>query len=90
MSVRRDTDGKSVHQRLEMCGCVELESNYCIQKCKVLLFFSVTVLSVGACVSLSLCRYFEAHLAVKTEQVKQRSEGGAVVPKQPHYKVIYL
>ncbi|KAG7256383.1 hypothetical protein CRUP_021876 [Coryphaenoides rupestris] len=35
---------------------------------------------------MALRRYFEAHLAVKTEQVKQRSEGGAVVPKQPHYK----
>ncbi|KAJ3602361.1 hypothetical protein NHX12_030119 [Muraenolepis orangiensis] len=35
---------------------------------------------------MALRRYFEAHLAVKKEQVKQRSEGGAVIRKQPHYK----
>uniref|UniRef100_UPI003AAC6DC5 DDB1- and CUL4-associated factor 1-like n=1 Tax=Centroberyx gerrardi TaxID=166262 RepID=UPI003AAC6DC5 len=38
---------------------------------------------------MALRRYFEAHLAVKTEQVKQslqRSEGGAIVPQQPYYK----
>lgn len=35
-------------------------------------------------------RYFEAHLAVKTEQVKQAlhgADGGAVVPQQLHCKV---
>lgn len=39
---------------------------------------------------MSLTRYFEAHLAVKTEQVKQSlhsSDGGAVVAQQPFYKV---
>lgn len=39
---------------------------------------------------MSLSRYFEAHLAVKTEQVKQSlhsSDGGAVVAQQPFYKV---
>ncbi|XP_072237664.1 DDB1- and CUL4-associated factor 1-like isoform X1 [Leuresthes tenuis] len=38
---------------------------------------------------MALRRYFEAHLAVKTEQVKQSlhaSDSGTVVPKQPFYK----
>ncbi|XP_061076227.1 DDB1- and CUL4-associated factor 1-like isoform X2 [Conger conger] len=38
---------------------------------------------------MALRRYFEAHLAVKVEQVKQslqRSEGGAPVHTQPYYK----
>ncbi|KAM7401544.1 hypothetical protein PAMP_016851 [Pampus punctatissimus] len=38
---------------------------------------------------MALRRYFEAHLAVKAEQVKQSlqtSDGGAVVPRQPFYK----
>uniref|UniRef100_A0A667X0K5 DDB1- and CUL4-associated factor 1 n=1 Tax=Myripristis murdjan TaxID=586833 RepID=A0A667X0K5_9TELE len=38
---------------------------------------------------MALRRYFEAHLAVKTQQVKQslqRSEGGTVIPQQPYYK----
>lgn len=39
--------------------------------------------------SLTLFRYFEAHLAVKAELVKQslHSDGGTVVPQQPFYKV---
>lgn len=39
---------------------------------------------------MTLFRYFEAHLAVKAEQVKQSlhtSDGGTVVPQQPFYKV---
>ena len=38
---------------------------------------------------LTLFRYFEAHLAVKAELVKQslHSDGGTVVPQQPFYKV---
>lgn len=35
-------------------------------------------------------RYFEAHLAVKTERIKQslhQSEGGAMAPQNPFYKV---
>lgn len=42
---------------------------------------------------MSLCRYFEAHLAVKAEQVKQSlhsPDGSAVVPQQPFYKVSRL
>ncbi|KAG7478171.1 hypothetical protein MATL_G00077550 [Megalops atlanticus] len=38
---------------------------------------------------MALRRYFEAHLAIKVEQVKQslhRTEGGAPVHPQPHYK----
>ncbi|KAM6980512.1 DDB1- and CUL4-associated factor 1-like [Aplochiton taeniatus] len=38
---------------------------------------------------MALRRYFEAHLAVKTEQVKQslqRAEGGAAVHQQPYFK----
>nr|XP_046241098.1 LOW QUALITY PROTEIN: DDB1- and CUL4-associated factor 1-like [Scatophagus argus] len=38
---------------------------------------------------MALRRYFEAHLGVKAEQVKQSlhsSDGGAVVPTQPFYK----
>uniref|UniRef100_A0A672Z914 DDB1- and CUL4-associated factor 1 n=1 Tax=Sphaeramia orbicularis TaxID=375764 RepID=A0A672Z914_9TELE len=38
---------------------------------------------------MALRRYFEAHLAVKAEQVKQSlhtSEGGTIVPQQPFYK----
>ncbi|KAJ8359000.1 hypothetical protein SKAU_G00155250 [Synaphobranchus kaupii] len=38
---------------------------------------------------MALRRYFEAHLAIKVEQVKQslqRSEGGAPVHTQPYYK----
>ncbi|XP_027133770.1 DDB1- and CUL4-associated factor 1 [Larimichthys crocea] len=38
---------------------------------------------------MALRRYFEAHLAVKAEQVKQSlhsSDGGTVVPQQPFYK----
>ncbi|XP_056129384.1 DDB1- and CUL4-associated factor 1-like [Lampris incognitus] len=38
---------------------------------------------------MALRRYFEAQLAVRTEQVKQSlhgSEGGASVPQQPYYK----
>ncbi|XP_044205703.1 DDB1- and CUL4-associated factor 1-like [Thunnus albacares] len=38
---------------------------------------------------MALRRYFEAHLAVKAEQVKQSlqtSEGGHIVPQQPFYK----
>uniref|UniRef100_A0AAX7VYC6 DDB1- and CUL4-associated factor 1 n=1 Tax=Astatotilapia calliptera TaxID=8154 RepID=A0AAX7VYC6_ASTCA len=38
---------------------------------------------------MALRRYFEAHLAVKTEQVKQSlhaSDGGIVIPQQPFYK----
>ncbi|KAK5873153.1 hypothetical protein PBY51_013791 [Eleginops maclovinus] len=38
---------------------------------------------------MALRRYFEAHLAVKAEQVKQSlhtSDGGSTVPKQPFYK----
>ncbi|XP_075869268.1 DDB1- and CUL4-associated factor 1-like isoform X2 [Nelusetta ayraudi] len=40
---------------------------------------------------LALRRYFEAHLAVKTERVKQSlhpSEGGAVVPQKLFYKAL--
>lgn len=33
-------------------------------------------------------RYFEAHLALKVEQVK-RSEGGAFVPQQMFFKVTF-
>ena len=39
---------------------------------------------------MALRRYFEAHLAIKVEQVKQslqRTEGGAPVHPQPYYKV---
>uniref|UniRef100_A0A669EXR0 DDB1- and CUL4-associated factor 1 n=1 Tax=Oreochromis niloticus TaxID=8128 RepID=A0A669EXR0_ORENI len=38
---------------------------------------------------MALRRYFEAHLAVKTEQVKQSlhaSDGSIVIPRQPFYK----
>ncbi|XP_049442114.1 DDB1- and CUL4-associated factor 1-like isoform X1 [Epinephelus fuscoguttatus] len=38
---------------------------------------------------MALRRYFEAHLAVKAEQVKQSlhsSDGGIIVPQQPFYK----
>ncbi|KAF4109544.1 hypothetical protein G5714_008796 [Onychostoma macrolepis] len=38
---------------------------------------------------MALRRYFEAHLAIKVEQVKQslqRTEGGALVHPQPYYK----
>lgn len=38
---------------------------------------------------MALRRYFEAHLAVKTEQVKQSlhaSDGGSIIPQQPFYK----
>uniref|UniRef100_A0A3Q1G538 DDB1- and CUL4-associated factor 1 n=1 Tax=Acanthochromis polyacanthus TaxID=80966 RepID=A0A3Q1G538_9TELE len=38
---------------------------------------------------MALRRYFEAHLAVKTEQVKQSlhaSDGGTIIPQQPFYK----
>ncbi|KAK5623295.1 DDB1- and CUL4-associated factor 1 [Crenichthys baileyi] len=38
---------------------------------------------------MALRRYFEAHLAVKTEQVKQSlhtSESGTIIPQQPYYK----
>ncbi|XP_041836899.1 DDB1- and CUL4-associated factor 1-like isoform X2 [Melanotaenia boesemani] len=38
---------------------------------------------------MALRRYFEAHLAVKTEQVKQSlhtSDSGTIVPQQPFYK----
>ncbi|XP_039653096.1 DDB1- and CUL4-associated factor 1-like [Perca fluviatilis] len=38
---------------------------------------------------MALRRYFEAHLAVKVEQVKQSlhtSDGGTIVPQQPFYK----
>ncbi|XP_034557902.1 DDB1- and CUL4-associated factor 1-like isoform X3 [Notolabrus celidotus] len=38
---------------------------------------------------MALRRYFEAHLAVKAEQVKQSlhsSDGGTIVPQQPFYK----
>ncbi|KAF3855644.1 hypothetical protein F7725_016367 [Dissostichus mawsoni] len=38
---------------------------------------------------MALRRYFEAHLAVKAEQVKQslhNSDGGSTVPQQPFYK----
>ncbi|XP_041804490.1 DDB1- and CUL4-associated factor 1-like isoform X2 [Chelmon rostratus] len=38
---------------------------------------------------MALRRYFEAHLAIKAEQVKQSlhsSDGGVVVPQQPFYK----
>ncbi|XP_030581654.1 DDB1- and CUL4-associated factor 1-like isoform X3 [Archocentrus centrarchus] len=38
---------------------------------------------------MALRRYFEAHLVLKTEQVKQSlhaSDGGAIVPQQPFYK----
>lgn len=40
---------------------------------------------------MTLHRYFEAHLAVKAEQVKQSlhtSDGGTIVPQQPFYKVL--
>lgn len=39
---------------------------------------------------MALRRYFEAHLAIKLEQVKQslqRTEGGVLVHPQPPYKV---
>lgn len=39
---------------------------------------------------MALRRYFEAHLAIKLEQVKQslqRTEGGILVHPQPPYKV---
>jgi len=39
---------------------------------------------------MALRRYFEAHLAIKVEHVKQslqRTEGGAPVHSQPYYKV---
>lgn len=39
---------------------------------------------------MALRRYFEAHLAIKVEQVKQslqRTEGGAPIHPQPYYKV---
>lgn len=39
---------------------------------------------------MALRRYFEAHLAIKVEQVKQslqRTEGGAPIHSQPYYKV---
>lgn len=39
---------------------------------------------------MALRRYFEAHLAIKVEQVKQslqRTEGGVAVHPQPYYKV---
>ncbi|XP_074530971.1 DDB1- and CUL4-associated factor 1-like [Halichoeres trimaculatus] len=38
---------------------------------------------------MALRRYFEAHLAVKAEQVKQSlhaSDGGTIIPQQPFYK----
>ncbi|KAG7472926.1 hypothetical protein MATL_G00114110 [Megalops atlanticus] len=38
---------------------------------------------------MALRRYFEAHLAIKVEQVKQslqRTEGGALIHSQPYYK----
>lgn len=41
-------------------------------------------------IDVFLSRYFEAHLAVKAEQVKQSlhsSDGSTVVPQQPFYKV---
>uniref|UniRef100_A0AAQ5ZTC0 DDB1- and CUL4-associated factor 1 n=1 Tax=Amphiprion ocellaris TaxID=80972 RepID=A0AAQ5ZTC0_AMPOC len=40
---------------------------------------------------MALRRYFEAHLAIKVEQVKQslqRTEGGAPIHSQPHYKAV--
>ncbi|KAF7666708.1 hypothetical protein LDENG_00096490 [Lucifuga dentata] len=40
---------------------------------------------------MALRRYFEAHLAVKVEQVKQslqRTEGGAPIHSQPYYKAV--
>lgn len=40
---------------------------------------------------MALRRYFEAHLAIKVEQVKQslqRTEGGAPIHPQPYYKVL--
>lgn len=38
--------------------------------------------------SMALCRYFEAHLAIKVEQVKQQTSGGSSsVSQQPFYKV---
>lgn len=43
--------------------------------------------------SVCLLRYFEAHLAVKTEQVKRSlntSENGTIIPHQPSYKVRLL
>ena len=39
---------------------------------------------------MALRRFFEAHLAIKVEQVKQslqRTEGGAPIHPQPYYKV---
>lgn len=42
---------------------------------------------------MPVLRYFEAHLAVKVEQVKQSlhtSDGGTVVPQQPFYKVFII
>lgn len=39
---------------------------------------------------MALRRYFEAHLSIKVEQVKQslqRTEGGAPIHPQPYYKV---
>lgn len=41
---------------------------------------------------MALRRYFEAHLAIKVEQVKQslhRTEGGTPVHPQPYYKVSF-
>ncbi|KAI3356904.1 hypothetical protein L3Q82_003551 [Scortum barcoo] len=40
---------------------------------------------------MTLRRYFEAHLAIKVEQVKQslqRTEGGAPIHSQPYYKAV--
>uniref|UniRef100_A0A1A7X3W6 Vpr (HIV-1) binding protein n=1 Tax=Iconisemion striatum TaxID=60296 RepID=A0A1A7X3W6_9TELE len=40
---------------------------------------------------MALRRYFEAHLAIKVEQVKQslqRTEGGALIHSQPYYKAV--
>ncbi|XP_071776891.1 DDB1- and CUL4-associated factor 1-like [Centroberyx gerrardi] len=40
---------------------------------------------------MALRRYFEAHLAIKVEQVKQslqRTEGGAPIHSQPYYKAV--
>ncbi|XP_057681856.1 DDB1- and CUL4-associated factor 1-like [Corythoichthys intestinalis] len=40
---------------------------------------------------MALRRYFDAHLAIKVEQVKQslqRTEGGAPIHSQPHYKAV--
>uniref|UniRef100_A0A8C5DEE4 DDB1- and CUL4-associated factor 1 n=1 Tax=Gouania willdenowi TaxID=441366 RepID=A0A8C5DEE4_GOUWI len=40
---------------------------------------------------MAVRRYFEAHLAIKVEQVKQslqRTEGGALIHSQPYYKAV--